>query len=107
MPTIIFVEANGSRKPVDADPGESGMQAAIRGGIEGIVGECGGSCMCATCHVRVDPAWVEMTGEAGEIERETLDFVASNVGPTSRLACQIAMADHLDGLVLHVATGLG
>jgi 2Fe-2S ferredoxin len=75
MPTIIFVEANGNRKPVDAHPGESGMQAAVRAGIGGIIGECGGSCMCATCHVHVDPAWVEMTGEAGEIERETLDFV--------------------------------
>jgi 2Fe-2S ferredoxin len=107
MPTIIFVEANGNRKPVDAHPGESGMQAAVRGGIGGIVGECGGSSMCATCHVHVAPAWVEMTGEAGEIERETLDFVASNVGSTSRLACQIAMVDDLDGLVLHVATGLG
>jgi len=107
MPSIIFVEANGNRKPVDAHAGESGMQAAIRGGVAGIVGECGGSCMCATCHVHVDPAWVELTGEAGEIERETLDFVASNVGSTSRLACQIAMADSLDGLVLHVATGLG
>jgi 2Fe-2S ferredoxin len=107
MPLIIFVEANGNRTLVDAHPGDSGMQAAIRGGIGGIVGECGGSCMCATCHVHVDPAWVEMTGEAGEIERETLDFVASNVDSTSRLACQIAMLDNLDGLVLHVATGLG
>jgi ferredoxin, 2Fe-2S len=107
MPTIIFVEANGNRRPVDAHPGESGMQAAVRAGIGGIVGECGGSCMCATCHVHVDPAWVEMTGEAGEIERETLEFVASSVGSTSRLACQIAMANNLDGLVLHVATGLG
>jgi 2Fe-2S ferredoxin len=107
MPSIIFVEANGNRRPVDAHPGESGMQAAVRAGIGGIVGECGGSCMCATCHVHVDPAWVEMTGEAGEIERETLEFVASSVGSTSRLACQIAMANNLDGLVLHVATGLG
>ena len=62
---------------MDAHPGEGGMQEAVEAGIRGIVGECGGSCMCATCHVHVDPAWLEMTGEAGEIERETLDFGAT------------------------------
>ena len=33
------------------------VQAALNAGIGGIVGECGGSMMCATCHVYVREPW--------------------------------------------------
>ena len=42
---------------LDVKEGASLMEAATRHGVPGIIGECGGSMSCATCHVVVDPAW--------------------------------------------------
>jgi 2Fe-2S ferredoxin len=54
MARITYVEANGQATTIDVTDGWSLMQAATSHGIEGIVGECGGSCACATCHCYVD-----------------------------------------------------
>ncbi|MDB5520365.1 MAG: 2Fe-2S ferredoxin [Tardiphaga sp.] len=102
MPTIIFVEPDGNRRAVIAKSGESAMQAATRNGIVGIIGECGGSCMCATCHCYVDAGSASLLEPAADIERETLEFVARHARADSRLACQIMLTDSHDGLVLQV-----
>ncbi|WP_316165506.1 MULTISPECIES: 2Fe-2S iron-sulfur cluster-binding protein [unclassified Bradyrhizobium] len=102
MPRITFIETDGTVRLVEAEPGESAMQAAKRNGVDGIIGECGGSCICATCHCHVDKAWLERVGPAGDIEVDLLEFEAADVRPESRLACQISLTDALDGLVLQV-----
>ena len=56
---------------------------------------------CATCHVYVDPAWAEKTGQPEPMEEDMLDF-AYDVQPTSRLSCQIKVTEALDGLVVRV-----
>ena len=43
MAKIKFVEHNGNEHEVDADNGQSIMQAAVNNGIPGIVAECGGA----------------------------------------------------------------
>lgn len=103
MPKISFVEPDGTLCLVDAVLGESAMQAATRHGVDGIIGECGGSCICATCHCYVDEAWRARIGPAGDAEAEVLEFETNSVRPESRLACQIAITEALDGLVLKVA----
>jgi 2Fe-2S ferredoxin len=102
MPTIIFVEPDGNRREVVAETGESAMQVATRNGVVGIIGECGGSCMCATCHCYVDAGSAILLDEPDAVESETLEFVAKNARPESRLACQIKLTDRHDGLMLHV-----
>lgn len=102
MPKITFVSPEGSRVTVEASGGDSVMQAALANGVEGIVAECGGSMMCATCHVYVDEEWLSRTGAASDDERGMLDFAASEVRPSSRLSCQIAITEELDGLVVHL-----
>lgn len=96
---ITFVSPAGERRTVGADNAQSVMEIARRNGIEGIVGECGGSCACATCHVYVDPAWAERVGPPSADEADMLDFVHDR-RDTSRLACQIRMKPDLDGLVV-------
>lgn len=102
MPKVTFVSPNGDEAVVDAKPGQSVMQAALAAGVSGIVAECGGSMMCATCHVYVDDAWRDTVGAASGDETAMLDFAASEVRPSSRLSCQIALTDDLDGLTVHL-----
>ena len=51
MPKVIFHRDGGATDVVDADAGSNVMRAAVQNGVAGIVGECGGQAMCATCHV--------------------------------------------------------
>ncbi|GAA4641434.1 2Fe-2S iron-sulfur cluster-binding protein [Gordonia humi] len=100
MPKITFTDRNNGDLIVDAVSGESVMQAAMLGGVSGIVAECGGSMMCATCHVYVHDDWIGRTGERNEIEEEMLESTAEPAQPNSRLSCQITMSDELDGLIV-------
>jgi ferredoxin, 2Fe-2S len=78
------------------------MEAAVAGGIEQIVGECGGNLMCATCHVYVDGDWFERTGRPDEEESEMLLAADQKLTETSRLSCQIVVSQDLDGLIVHL-----
>lgn len=100
MAEITFIAHDGTRRTVAAENGSTVMEAAIRNAVPGIDAECGGACSCATCHVYIDEAWAAAIGNAGPMEEDMLDF-AHDVRATSRLSCQIKVADALDGLVVH------
>ncbi len=102
MPTITFVEANGTRTPVDVPEGWSLMQAATANGVDGIVGECGGSCACATCHCYVDDLLAGVLPPPSQGELDMLANVAAERRPNSRLACQIKAAPALEGGVVRL-----
>jgi 2Fe-2S ferredoxin len=106
MPKVTYIEADGAAHTVDVASGTTGRDAAIDNDIPGIDGDCGGVCACATCHVYVDPAWIDKVGRAveGEMEAELLQF-AEDFRDNSRLACQIDITDALDGLVLNIPSG--
>ncbi|MFN3992107.1 MAG: 2Fe-2S iron-sulfur cluster-binding protein [Tabrizicola flagellatus] len=97
--------ADGREITLDVPEGESLMQAATRHGVPGIIGECGGSLSCATCHVVVDPAWADRAGPPGAFEEDMLDITEAGREPTSRLSCQIRMSAALDGIVVRVPQG--
>ncbi|MFK4156237.1 MULTISPECIES: 2Fe-2S iron-sulfur cluster-binding protein [Streptomyces] len=101
MPKITFVERNGTSHTLDADAGTNLMQLAVRNGLPSIIGECGGNCICSTCHLYVDETWSRTVGPAGEEEELTLEFAEARTG-ASRLGCQITVTDELDGLVVHL-----
>lgn len=102
MTRVIFVTADGDRHEIDGQDGDSVMYTAIANGIDGIVGECGGSMMCATCHCYVDDAWAARAGARRDGEEDMLDCAASELRPGSRLSCQIELSPALDGLVVHL-----
>jgi 2Fe-2S ferredoxin len=99
MAKITYIDAAGVARTVDGEIGSTVMETAIKNGIPGIEAECGGACACSTCHVYVDEAWREKTGEPAPMEEDMLDF-AFEVRPTSRLSCQIKVTEALDGLVV-------
>ncbi|MBB6261667.1 2Fe-2S ferredoxin [Paenochrobactrum gallinarii] len=101
MTKITYITAEGTPYEVESPNGSSVMEAAIRNGIPGIDADCGGACACATCHVYVDDAWLEIVGEPDAMEEDMLDF-AYDVQPNSRLSCQIRVRDEINGLVVRL-----
>ncbi|MEM7694396.1 MAG: 2Fe-2S iron-sulfur cluster-binding protein [Pseudomonadota bacterium] len=101
MATITYITHTGEEHKVEADTGTTIMEAAVRAMVPGIEAECGGACACATCHVYVDPAWLEKTGGPSPMEEDMLDF-AFEVKEGSRLSCQIKVDDALSGLIVRV-----
>jgi len=102
MPTITFVSPGGERTAVAADGAESVMHAAAGRQVAGILGECGGTLTCATCHVFVAPEWRDRLPPMSAAEDDLLDATATERRDGSRLCCQIPVDETLDGLVLHL-----
>ena len=102
MPKVIYVADTGEQKVVDAPAGESVMAAAVKNGVPGIIGECGGNASCGTCHVWVRDEFAALVGEPNEIEEDLLELGVSDRRPTSRLSCQIPLTPELDGLTVDV-----
>ena len=97
MANITYVEANGASTTVNVPDGWSLMQAATTNGVDGILGECGGSCACATCHCYVDDMLMAVLPPAEAGELDMLANVAAERKPNSRLSCQIKASAALDG----------
>lgn len=101
---VAMTDTNGERHEFDdVEEGTSLMELGKANGVAGIMGDCGGGCACATCHVYVDQKWFEKVGEPDDIEFAMLDMVADVMKDTSRLGCQIKMNDELDGIEVTVA----
>ncbi|TYO64075.1 (2Fe-2S)-binding protein [Bradyrhizobium hipponense] len=102
MPAINFMHPDGKSDRIETSDSESAMQAATRHGLDGILAECGGNAMCATCHVYVDEDWLGRLPAIGDDEDALLDGTAAERLPNSRLSCQIVITPDLDGLVLRL-----
>ena len=101
MTTVTFVQFSGETKTVDGDNGDSVMKIALDNLVPGIDADCGGECSCATCHVLIESEWMSRVGTADDQENAMLDLNPDRE-PNSRLSCQIAMTDELNGLVVNL-----
>jgi ferredoxin, 2Fe-2S len=101
MTKITFIERNGATHVVNASADGTIMQAAKAANVPSILADCGGACACATCHVVVDTEWFGRLPAATDVERQMLEF-AVGAEPNSRLSCQIAVTEALDGLILRL-----
>ncbi|MEY9876250.1 2Fe-2S ferredoxin [Streptacidiphilus sp. MAP12-33] len=100
MAKITYRSADGTATIVDVPEGNSVMRGAVVNGVAGIVGECGGGAMCATCHVYVDTRTSVPLPAVSEIEDELLHTTVCPRRPNSRLSCQLPVTDEVDGLVV-------
>jgi ferredoxin, 2Fe-2S len=100
VPKVTYVSALGDESVIIGQVGESVMAAAVRNGVPGIIGECGGNISCATCHVWVRDEFRDLVGEPGDLEDDLLDLGVSERRDCSRLSCQIVLTDELDGLTV-------
>jgi ferredoxin, 2Fe-2S len=99
---ITYVGATGIEHVVEVKPGLSVMEGAVKLGVPGILGECGGNCQCGTCRVYVDQlVWREKTGERSELEQAMIEYQQDR-DPNVRCSCQIKVSESLDGLVVRL-----
>lgn len=104
MIKVTYIEFNGTERTIQVEEGMSLMEAAVTNLVPGIDGDCGGVCACATCHVHVDPAWIDKLPAMESLEDAMLNL-AEGRDAQSRLACQIKAAPDLDGIVVRTPIG--
>lgn len=101
MPTIKFIEHDGTEHIVEEDVGRSLMQAAVDHCVPGIVADCGGSCSCGTCHCFVDEVWLAHVPLPQDNEKSLIEGLL-DIELGSRLCCQINITPELDGMVVRL-----
>ncbi|MFG1192062.1 2Fe-2S iron-sulfur cluster-binding protein [Xanthobacter flavus] len=102
MPRLVVVLRSGAEEQIEGEVGFSVMESIRRAGIDELDAQCGGCCSCATCHVYVDPAFVDQLEPLADAENDLLDC-SEHRGATSRLSCQIPLTEGLDGLRVTIA----
>ena len=102
MPRVIYRAHDGRETAVAVPLGHSLMEAARANGVDGIVGQCGGSMMCATCHVYADPARLGDLPAMSATEDAMLDSTVCERRANSRLSCQLKVTEAFDGLVVEM-----
>ena len=83
MPTVTYVYDDGSQQTVQVAAATSLMRAALANEIPGIVGECGGSATCGTCHVYLDRSTEQFDPPSGD-EEDMLEWTAAPRAVMSR-----------------------
>ncbi len=101
MAKIHITNREGVESEIEGEIGISVMEN-LRDNDYELEAICGGQCSCATCHIYIDDAWTEKTGERSDEETELLEELEC-MQPGSRLSCQIEFTEDLDGLKLVVA----
>ena len=101
MALLRVIDRDGAEHKVEGHVGLKVMET-LRDLDYGVAAICGGMCSCATCHVYVDPDWLERLPEPMSDERELLTEL-SHYQDNSRLSCQIEFTPELDGLRLTIA----
>ncbi len=102
MANIVVINQAGVEKTVEAANGRTLMEVIRDNGFDELLALCGGCCSCATCHVHIDPAFADKIPAISEDENDLLDSSDHRDG-NSRLSCQVAITDALDGLRVTIA----
>lgn len=100
MTRVVFIERDGTRRAVEAKPGDRLLDIAQAAG-EPLEGTCEGQMACSTCHVIVEAEDFAKLPPAVEEEEDMLDLAA---GATrySRLSCQIWLDEVIDSLTVRI-----
>lgn len=96
---VTYIESSGTVRTIEANPGMSVMEVAKQNGVPEIDADCGGVCSCASCHVYVEPAWLDKFIPMSRIENSLLSLLEER-RPNSRLSCQLKLTEEHDGLTV-------
>ena len=98
---LKFQNSEGTVISVDAVIGDSVMETAVKHDIDDIVAECGGSLICATCHVYLDDETMSLFEPPEDAELDMLEGTAAERRENSRLSCQLVLTEKLAGHTIH------
>ena len=102
MLKLVVTTREGQVTQVEAEAGLSVMESIRNAGIDEMLTLCGGGCACATCHVYVDEQAFGRLPQMSELEGELLNG-SGHRQATSRLSCQVAVHESLDGMRVTIA----
>jgi len=92
---LVFVNADKTETVVAAAVGTSLLEVARAHKLD-LEGACESSMACSTCHIILDPSIYSQLPQACADEEDMLDL-AFGLTPTSRLGCQIKVAEYMEG----------
>jgi len=101
MPTLICTEHNGKVHRVQAEIGQTVMEAVVQAMVPGLLADCGGSCSCATCHAYIASEWMSRVVPAESLELGMLECAIEPM-PNSRLTCQMVVSEAFEGLAIRL-----
>jgi 2Fe-2S ferredoxin len=78
------------------------MEVIRDNGFDELLALCGGCCSCATCHVHIDPAYMDKLSPISDDESDLLDS-SDHRNEYSRLSCQVPVTAALEGLTVTIA----
>ena len=102
MPQITVVNQSGESSSVDAPEGRTLMEVIRDNGFDELLALCGGCCSCATCHVHIEPAFMDKLPAMSEDENDLLDS-SDHRNEYSRLSCQVPVTGALEGITITIA----
>jgi 2Fe-2S ferredoxin len=102
MVKVVVTDRDGETRAVDCPDAQSLMMGLKSSGFD-IMAICGGVLSCATCHVYLEPDAFARLPPPSEFEIDLLDSSDNYRPDSSRLSCQIALAEALDGLHVTLA----
>lgn len=100
MATITFIDPEGNRTTVQAEPGQTLLEIAEEHGAK-MGSACGGVCACSSCHCYIRQGLDELE-EMEDAEADRLDM-GFDVRPNSRLGCQVQVPDEPGDMVVEIS----
>lgn len=102
MVKVTIANRAGQETEIEAEEGLSLMEVIRDNGFDELLALCGGCCSCATCHVFVDPDFADKLPPRSADEEDLLDS-SDHKTEQSRLSCQVAITEDLEGLRVTIA----
>ena len=100
MATITFIDPEGARQQVEAEPGKTLLEIAEEHEVK-LGSACGGVCACSSCHCYIREG-LDSLEEMEDSEEDRLDM-GFDVRPYSRLGCQVKVPGDPEDLVVEIS----
>lgn len=102
MINVKVTDRHGLAHSVGWEPAHSLMEC-LRDNDLRVLASCGGTASCSTCHVYIGESLFADLSDRSEDEQELLDDSEFYREDASRLSCQIAYSEELDGISVELA----